>query len=322
MKFSVIIPVYKVEKYLDECVQSVLAQTYNDFEVILVDDGSPDNCPAMCDAYAASDSRVKVIHKPNGGLSDARNVGLDAAIGDFVVFLDSDDYWNATNALQKAFDFIVSNPETEVLMFQLLKLKRGRIFLPEGRYDSSIINNSSIHEAVEYLISINLFRASACSRFVRRSILIDNNIKFIKGLVSEDFEWSFQLFAHVQHLKAIPDSFYVNRMREGSISHTITDKNLNDILWIIEKWNKELPIVYLDKKLCEVQYHQLGFIYAMLISIVRFSSKPKEFLKKIRPFNFLLCYDINPKVRKVKRSIRIIGLYPTYLLLTLRSKVR
>lgn len=91
-KISVIVPVYKVESYLDRCVESILAQTFEDFELILVDDGSPDNCPALCDAWAEKDSRIKVIHKENGGLSDARNVGFEASAGEWITFIDSDDY--------------------------------------------------------------------------------------------------------------------------------------------------------------------------------------------------------------------------------------
>lgn len=89
---SIIVPVYKVEPYLHRCVDSILAQTFTDFELILVDDGSPDNCGAICDEYAAKDSRILVIHKENGGLSDARNAGLDIAKGEYIGFVDSDDY--------------------------------------------------------------------------------------------------------------------------------------------------------------------------------------------------------------------------------------
>ena len=92
MLISVIVPVYKVEKYLAQCMDSILSQTHKDLEIILVDDGSPDNCGAMCDEYAKRDSRVKVIHKANGGLSDARNVGLAVCTGDYISFVDSDDY--------------------------------------------------------------------------------------------------------------------------------------------------------------------------------------------------------------------------------------
>ena len=91
-KISVIIPVYKVEEFLDDCVRSVIAQTHTNTEIILVDDGSPDNCPAMCDSWAEKDKRIKVIHKPNGGLSDARNAGLEIATGEYISFIDSDDW--------------------------------------------------------------------------------------------------------------------------------------------------------------------------------------------------------------------------------------
>ena len=90
--FSVIIPIYCVEQYLRTCVDSVLSQTFLDFEVILVDDGSPDGCPRLCDEYAKKDARVRVIHKANGGLSDARNIGLSHASGEYILFLDGDDY--------------------------------------------------------------------------------------------------------------------------------------------------------------------------------------------------------------------------------------
>ena len=89
---SVIIPVYKVEKYLDRCLESIVNQTYKNLEIILIDDGSPDNCPAICDEYAQKDSRIKVIHKANGGVSSARNKGIDVATGDYIGFVDSDDW--------------------------------------------------------------------------------------------------------------------------------------------------------------------------------------------------------------------------------------
>lgn len=94
-KLSVIVPVYKVEPYIHKCVDSILGQTYTNLEVILVDDGSPDNCGKICDEYAAKDKRVKVIHKKNGGLSDARNAGIDISTGDIIGFIDSDDYIEA-----------------------------------------------------------------------------------------------------------------------------------------------------------------------------------------------------------------------------------
>ena len=103
MKFSIIVPIYKVEEYLDRCVESLIRQTEKDIEIILVDDGSPDSCPAMCDEWAKKDERIRVVHKENGGLSDARNAGLNIATGEYVLFVDSDDYVaeNACESLGK-----------------------------------------------------------------------------------------------------------------------------------------------------------------------------------------------------------------------------
>ena len=101
MRFSVILPIYKVEKYLAECVDSILKQSFSDYEIILVDDGSPDTSGAICDEYAKKDARVRVIHKKNGGLSDARNAGFEIACGEYVVFIDSDDYVTDADFLKK-----------------------------------------------------------------------------------------------------------------------------------------------------------------------------------------------------------------------------
>ena len=107
-KISVIVPVYKVEPYLQKCIDSILAQTFRDFELILVDDGSPDNCPAICDAAAGKDERVRVIHRKNAGLSAARNAGLSAARGEYIGFVDSDDYI-APQMYQTLYDAMVKN---------------------------------------------------------------------------------------------------------------------------------------------------------------------------------------------------------------------
>ena len=99
MKYSVIIPVYKVEKYLSECVESILSQDYQDYEIILVDDGSPDRCPEICDEYARVYPQISVLHQANAGLACARNAGLDKANGEYIIFIDSDDYLISKSAL-------------------------------------------------------------------------------------------------------------------------------------------------------------------------------------------------------------------------------
>ena len=107
-KISVIVPVYNVEKYLPRCIDSILSQTFKDFELLLIDDGSPDNCGKICDEYAAKDRRVRVFHKPNGGVSSARNLGLDKACGEWITFIDSDDYV-AVDYLEELVSFKINS---------------------------------------------------------------------------------------------------------------------------------------------------------------------------------------------------------------------
>ena len=116
IKFSIIIPVYNVEKYLNECVDSVLNQTYKYMEIILVDDGSTDSSPQICDSYAEKDNRIRAIHKENGGLSSARNAGIKNMTGDYVLFLDSDDFWDNNKALEH-LSYIISEQKPDVVCY-------------------------------------------------------------------------------------------------------------------------------------------------------------------------------------------------------------
>ena len=128
---SVIIPVYKVEEYLGQCVDSILSQTYTNLEVLLVDDGSPDDCPRLCDEYAAKDKRVRVIHKENGGLASARNAGLDKANGQFVSFIDSDD-WIEQQTYEKVMR-IHEETSAEIIMFDIIQTD-GTMFFDRFNY--------------------------------------------------------------------------------------------------------------------------------------------------------------------------------------------
>ena len=129
---SIIIPVYNVEKYLHQCVDSVLAQNLDSFEIILVDDGSPDNAGKICDEYAEKDARVKVIHKENGGLSKARNTGIDAAEGEYIIFLDSDDWWNPLVSVNAMLEKVKAEPDVDMFLFSSLDYVEGVGYFKRG----------------------------------------------------------------------------------------------------------------------------------------------------------------------------------------------
>ena len=216
---SIIVPVYKVEQYLKRCMDSVLNQTYKNIEIILVDDGSPDNCPALCDEYAKIDSRVRVIHKENGGLSSARNVALDSVKGDYIFFVDSDD-WLALDTLEVLNEYLEKN--YDMISFQ-------RIYLTEEKVVEKGEKNPKDMDVSQYIDASFLGRYDF---FVTTKIFkteVFNNVRFLEGRNYEDLEIMHRLFLNMKKVVGL-DYFlyYYWKGNEGAITNTITMKNIQD----------------------------------------------------------------------------------------------
>lgn len=189
MKLSVIIPVYRVEATLDRCVKSVLSQRVDDMEVILINDGSPDECPQKCDDWAKKDARIRVIHQDNGGLSDARNTGIDAATGDYITFVDSDDYLstNTYGPLLQELD------DTDILEFSIA----NRLSLA----------NSSYTDMHEYWLKAQAYlHTYAWNKIYKRALF--EQVRFPKGKVFEDVYTLPQLLKKAQKVKTSSKGFY------------------------------------------------------------------------------------------------------------------
>lgn len=185
MIVSVIIPVYKVEAYLKRCVDSVLNQTYKDIEVILVDDGSPDNCPAICDEYATLDSRVRVLHKPNGGLSSARNAALDSQIdGDFITFLDSDD-WIENDTIDYCVG-LLNNYKADVVEYECVETREYKEHIKQPKENLSICDGDGI--LVEYL---QREAYSVCMCLFKKQLF--DGIRFREGKINEDIDCKYKV---------------------------------------------------------------------------------------------------------------------------------
>lgn len=208
-KLSVIVPVYKVEPYIHKCVDSILGQTYTNLEVILVDDGSPDNCGKICDEYAAKDKRVKVIHKKNGGLSDARNAGIDISTGDIVGFIDSDDYIEA-RMYQEMIDYMEHN-NLDIVCADTNQVKGNKIkFKP--RYKKNYVWNKQ--EALSEILNGNLDNA-ACNKIYKREII--GNTRFPQGRVYEDVATIYKFIYNADKVGYLSKPYYYYVKRKGSI---------------------------------------------------------------------------------------------------------
>ena len=216
---SIIIPVYNVEKYLRKCVDSVLAQTYTNLEVILVDDGSPDNCPGICDEYAVKDSRVKVIHQKNAGVSAARNAGLDAVTGGYIGFVDSDD-WIEPDMYETMYNALTENGSDIACIRMSVERetdKKKVIGKPETpkvyekeRALQTMLNNKNI----TCMVCSYLFSSSLCA-----------DLRFSQELcVAEDFLFATELLLRVNKAVFILYACYHYLQRESSAYHSINEK--------------------------------------------------------------------------------------------------
>ncbi len=212
---SVIVPVYQVEDYLENCVQSILNQTYTDLEIILVDDGSKDNCPAMCDEFARKDKRIKVIHKENGGLSDARNRGLEAATGEYIAFVDSDDYIHP-EMYANMVAFLERNPDFNLVMCRYKKVEESdnELYLKQTAQDIRILQHKDFIE--------DMFSAQGYEEYVvvwnklyRREIWQD--LRFPIGKLREDEFVSYKFLYPQEKIGFFMDRTYHYRQRSGSI---------------------------------------------------------------------------------------------------------
>ena len=208
---SVIIPVYKVEPYLDRCVQSIVDQTYRDLEIILVDDGSPDRCPEMCDAWAEKDSRIRVIHKENGGLSDARNSGMAAATGEYISFIDSDD-WIAPEMLERLVKALVRD-DSDIAACAV------DMVWEDGRQNEALTVRQNLilerNEAQQALLQETFLKQPVWYKLYRRKTIC--NISFVVGKYHEDVFWSYQAIGNARRVSLIDYVGYYYFQRPGSI---------------------------------------------------------------------------------------------------------
>ena len=318
MVFSVIIPVYNVEKYLAECVDSVLGQTFTDFELILVDDGSKDASGALCDAYAAKDPRVKVIHKENGGQSTARNAGVDAASGQYALFLDSDDFIRDDRFFEDVH--AAMDDKTDIVVYRYVKHYEDRI--DECGISLADIDPSDRVAFLKELVRRDAFFCSCWSKCTQMSILKENNIRFDTALSCEDMDWYYNVVAKAQNFKVIDKPYIAYRQRENSVTSSFKLKSITDYIVTIDTWAKRFHAIE-DAQEREVLLASLGKLYCnLLISYARHSAQLREQKKAIFSFGYLLRYDLNPRTKLIARFARVFGLNITCMLLNILDKVR
>ena len=290
MKVSVIVPVYKVETYLPVCLQSILVQSYRNLEIILVDDGSPDNCGAICDEYALQDSRIRVIHKENGGLSDARNIGMAAVTGEYVLFLDGDDLWDDPYAIERLVE------RQKFTNADIINFSYVRWFEYKSKNEPYFSNIPSmpIHlskeEQLAYLMEHGLYIASACNKMIRRRLL--DGLEFQKGVYSEDIEWCAKLLIKARSVDYVCENFYLYRQHPTSIRHTINLKKCDDLANSIIACIRliDLPEECYKELLAKYTAFQFGTFFAVQ---AQSQAVPVESIEKLQQYRWILLHHGN-----------------------------
>ena len=274
-RIAVIVPVFKVEKYLRKCVDSLINQTYSDLEIILVDDGSPDNCPQICDEYAARDSRISVIHKENGGLADARNAGVAFANSEYIVFVDSDDYVDST--------FIASLVElkqrtgVEIACTPLIYEFENGTHKPINDFEEQTFANKQFLSLVmraRYGIGV-----SVCSKLFLKSVLLKH--PFPKGKLHEDLAIAIQLYSEFANAAVNKHATYHYIQRNSSITHSTIDEE--SLFWILDLI-KSLFDKETDIALKEAFVYRIYDLANEFCRVVSFSDDNNVIIRKIQRY--------------------------------------
>jgi len=321
--FSIIVPVYKVEEYLDQCVQSVLVQTFCDYELILVDDGSPDSCGSMCDSFAEGDQRVKVVHKRNGGLSSARNAGLDIAAGEYVVFLDSDDFWDDETALEHFHDNL-EETKADLLVFPAKRyygVENKVTYILNSKVERSRVTDSDVNRAISYMLENNIFRAAAWNKVIRKSIIDAHEMRFKEGYLSEDMDWCGDLLIYCTKFDFYEESLYCYRQqRVGSITAGKTEKLVADKIYMCQKGYKQaLAIQDGERSKLLLSYYAYEYSVALGVSS---GLKDKKILNDLKQLQVLLDYDLCNKVKQVNTFKKFLGYTLTRKILCIFVKMK
>jgi glycosyltransferase involved in cell wall biosynthesis len=323
---SIIVPVYKVEPYIARCLDSVLAQTFTDYECILVDDGSSDKCPMICDEYAAQHPQMKVIHKANGGLSDARNVGIRAACGDYIVLLDSDDLFASNDALENFYKVV------QYLKPSVIINVKVTVFDDFGTSTYDEYNTSSCYTPFAFYketVKHKKITFAGCLFSLRRDFLLKNNLFFKTGILHEDMHWIPRILICADDPIVINHNlFYKYRIsRDGSITSKMNPKRLIDQLLIIQ----DLLFLYNETKHTKKERIILAeFCVDLWLSIYSDSLllckiHPEEFKKIINILNELVfIFRYSRTFRKLIHYIliRIFGINNTLKIKLFYFKLR
>lgn len=321
-KVSIIVPIYNVEKYLDECIKSIVKQTYNNIEIILIDDGSTDNSSNICDKWENKDKRIIAIHKENGGLSSARNEALKIATGDYLAFIDSDDIID-----EKMIETLVNLLETKQANISVCQFTR---YLEGNKPTFSHLEETNIYNKNKALVELlyDKLTSHVCNKLFKKELF--NDIEFPKGKNYEDLRTTYKIIEKCDKIVETKSELYGYMTRNSSISKKMNEKNLEDY---IDAFNERF--IYYEKNYPQFKKEniigKIQYIYICYLKIADCNNK--ELLKNnklIKEYNFLK-KNLKKQIRleyykqmskKQKIMINILLINPKIYYYTITTKIK
>lgn len=319
MRFSIIVPAYQAEGHIQRCIDSILSQDYADYEIIIVDDGSRDDTLKACRALEKIHSQIRVVSKENGGASSARNMGIRISRGDYLLFLDSDDFW-INNTLLSSLSKCISLKGADLILFgvktQNASNGKSKTRVQFSVDDINFLETNSLAQQTEFLVSTSKFPSSAWSLAVRANLIKTNELYFKEGIVAEDIDWVISLFFHDIRVSAIEGVFHqYHKFRPGSVTSESGAKAVESLMYIVEKWAPRLRGPGLrDKALKSF----LAFHYSTIfLSYYKLQPEKKRALKpKVRQYSWLLKSTKSRRLDWVRRILKIFGIHWGSILLS------
>lgn len=318
-KLSFVIPVYNVERYLPQCLDSILSQATRDCEIILVDDGSLDGCGAICDRYAREYDIVQVIHKPNGGLASARNAGMEVAEGEYLAFVDSDDYIEP-GTVCRLLHWIAAEP-ADVCFLELTKV------FPDGSSESmgeelvrSEIRGQRPEAVLAFLAGRPKFPGSACGKLFRRSFLEEKGLRFPDDRrLSEDLIYCLNVYLAAESFDYLPFPYYCYRQaRAGSITNAVTPKYYFDTSLFVTEVAQRFSENHIPKNSeAEAALSFAAYELSILVwqSVFLTGEDKKRAVDFLAEYRWVLKHGKSRKTRLIHGAVTVLGLRGTAKLL-------
>lgn len=326
---SIIVPVYNVEKWLSQCIESIINQSYKNLEIMLINDGSKDSSEEICNYYQQKDQRIRILNQQNEGPSKGRNNGIKHSIGEYIMFMDSDDFLSDQTIVSK-FVEILETSQSDFIYTTYCRFNDGDSsqiteILPLNIEDDFVKSHNGI-EILSQLIRCNSYHHAPYLKVCRRDFLINNQLYFTEGLYHEDAEWTAKVFYYAKKVSVYKQPYYMRRMRENSIMTS------EDVKFIVRKLKDRMKIaqdlVEFFDKIEEQEAKEIimnDFIrmyWGDLISLINLKSIDKEEKLKIIKSTFnILGLSSNQKYQVMYRIMKWIGIKPMLTLVSLKGAV-